>query len=301
VAYPDAAATEDVAVILLASPASAAPRALATGWAKFEIVDGAPATVAGYGTTDGTTLSAGPLQATVPITDATCVHTPGCNVVGGELAAGGMGIDACPGDSGGPLLVGGMLAGVVSRGIEGSAKDCGDGSIYARADAIADWLAAQTMFVGGPAPSYVDGIVVPNDPHDVAHTFAIASTTGKASVDDDGRVHLCAPGASTTVVSVTDATDATRSLTVAIAGQDETDCAFVDDGCRAARDGSPWLVALLVIGWLRWPTSGRSARRARTTSASVPRTGCAACPPATAATPATSSARSRAGTATSRS
>ena len=61
--FPDAAATEDVAVIFLATPATVAPRALATGWAAFEIVDGASAVVAGYGTTGGSTLPPGPLQA----------------------------------------------------------------------------------------------------------------------------------------------------------------------------------------------------------------------------------------------
>lgn len=82
--------------------------------------------------------------------------TPGSEIV---VAAPGSGRDSCPGDSGGPLLVGPQfitspkvpeeelrLAGITSRPVKTSADPvCGDGGIYVRiTDAVIDWIRQQT-------------------------------------------------------------------------------------------------------------------------------------------------------------
>src|SRR5262249_11519975 len=49
VAFPDAQHTEDIALLLLARPAAAPPRAIATGWARFDIANGATVELVGFG------------------------------------------------------------------------------------------------------------------------------------------------------------------------------------------------------------------------------------------------------------
>ena len=73
----------------------------------------------------------------------------GCNGAvspGGELGAGGNGVDACFGDSGGPLYLlsdrGDYVVGVTSRAYAGVPWNypCRDGGIYTRPDAVVDWI-----------------------------------------------------------------------------------------------------------------------------------------------------------------
>lgn len=289
-AYPDAATSEDVAALVLARAAVHAPRAIASGWARFDIANGAPVTVVGYGAIDaaGSAFVPALQQGMTTITDVACATSHGCNagaLPAGELGAGGMGIDACPGDSGGPLYLptgyGTFVAGVTSRGYDGQVAACGGGSIYARADAILGWLEATTgvAMVHGPEPAAPaiaatlggggETVIDPRDPRDTGHRFAIATPPahGTAKVRGDGTVRVCpaADGDDSVAVAITDASDATRSLALAIpihaTGDPAAPCdlgAFSDGrgdgegGCCDAGGGGPTaVVAVVLLGALR--------------------------------------------------
>jgi hypothetical protein len=121
------------------------------------LYDGGPARIAGFGATNenGTEFGSVLFAAETTVVDADCVDfNYGCNEEvspGGELVAGGNGVDSCVGDSGGPLFIqtelGERLAGVTSRGIDQAGVPCGDGGIYARPDAALDWIEEQ---IGAP-------------------------------------------------------------------------------------------------------------------------------------------------------
>jgi uncharacterized protein (TIGR03382 family) len=288
--YPSAASSEDVAALVLARPSVMAPRALASGWAAFDIANGARAVVVGYGATDaaGTVFVPALQQGMTTITDFDCATSHGCNagaLPAGELGAGGMGIDACPGDSGGPLYLptayGTFLAGVTSRGYDGQVAVCGGGSIYARADAVLGWLEQATgvAMVHGPEPAAPaiaatlaaggETIIDPRDPRDTGHRFAIVAQPahGTAKVRGDGTVRVCpaAAGDDAVTIAIADASDPTRSLALAIpihATGDAGPCdvsAFSDgrgDGeggcCDSGRSGGgPLALAVVVFGALR--------------------------------------------------
>ncbi len=148
IAHPDHVNDLDVGVLMLATPSTKAPRALATGAAADAIRDGAPATIAGWGLTSATaTTGSDTLQvASLSIVEASCSSTSwGCRAAlmpGGELRAGGNGTDTCGGDSGGPLYVtwngATYLAATTYAGYTGAM--CGDGGIYERADRSLDWI-----------------------------------------------------------------------------------------------------------------------------------------------------------------
>ncbi len=205
-AYPDAAESEDVALIVLATPSSHAPRGIASGW---DVADAAAITLVGYGATDaaGTVFVPALQQAQTAITDFACATSAGCNALAqpfGELGAGGMGVDTCVGDSGGPLYLGGALAGVTSRGYANETALCGMGSIYARADRLVAWIEQATgaTIAHGAAPTApaiattrgtlgttaIDAQAPSGHP-----AFAIATppTSGTAAVGGDGALRVC--------------------------------------------------------------------------------------------------------------
>src|SRR5262249_8276658 len=122
--YPDPATTEDIAVLVLDHDSSRKPRQVADGWARVDLVNGAAVELVGFGAikAGGDQFIDELQEASSTITDAGCTTSPGCNTgaqPNGELGAGGMGIDTCPGDSGGPLYLmtsyGSILGGVTSR------------------------------------------------------------------------------------------------------------------------------------------------------------------------------------------
>lgn len=237
-AYPESYRTYDVGVLVLASDASVEPRVIAHGCARDQfIADGAQVAIVGFGATTPDASGFTPLlqEATATISDADCSDTDGCNGAvspGGELVAGGDGVDSCNGDSGGPLYLltprGDFLVGVTSRGLPIGDQPCGQGGIYVRADAVVEWI-EQTAGVDlpepvcnfPPAPTAVaievvagetaDTVVEPNDadPGD-SHTFAIATPPahGDAEVAADGTVTYTADGdydgPDAIVVAVTD-------------------------------------------------------------------------------------------------
>jgi uncharacterized protein (TIGR03382 family) len=281
VEYPAWESTLDVLVLVLATPSTKEPRTIASGWARFELDNGAKVAIVGFGAIDADgTQYVDPLQeATTTIADAACEHASGCNVEArpeGELAAGGKGIDSCSGDSGGPLYVtsprGTFLAGLTSRAYDNATKTCSEGGIYTRPDKILDWIEAQAGVPvrRGPEPTVdplevavgqgAEVVIAANDPKTQSHRYKLLTppTHGEAAVNSEGRVRVCGAtvGDDALVVDVIDAATAARHLPVTVPirvveGVDAGRCRaeFPDDsgGCQAGGDGGAGMAFLLVV------------------------------------------------------
>jgi endonuclease G len=158
--YPNSQSTYDIAVLTLKNRASAEPRTIGLECVLDEhLADGANAQIVGFGLTTQNATGFNTLlnEARVDILDHDCSEdavngiTTGCKDsidLGGELIAGGGGIDTCNGDSGGPLYLktggdGTYLVGVTSRAMRGSRVACGDGGVYVRPDAVIKWIEQQ--------------------------------------------------------------------------------------------------------------------------------------------------------------
>ncbi len=284
IARTEAFVDADLGILLLSTPSTRAPRALATGWAAADVQDGTAITIAGYGATDasGTAFSPDLREAETTVTDADCVTAVGCEEAlqpGGELGAGGMGIDTCYGDSGGPLYVttayGTFLAGVTSRGYDDATVDCSQGGIYVRPHKFMAWIEATagTPVTHGPEPTAPpiaathdaggETDITPNDPAGGTHTYAVAVQPqhGDAVVRDDGRVRVCPDlsfgGEDLVIVEVRDARDPLRkarvqiAITVEDAGEGGCELGTFSDasGCCSANRG-PGPSAVLALGLL---------------------------------------------------
>lgn len=285
--YPSSWQSFDLGLLVLGTPSRFPPRPIATGWARFDIKDGATAAIVGYGAIDrNASQYVSELQeATTTITDADCSSEAGCNTAAqpaGELGAGGMGIDTCPGDSGGPLYIvtdyGTFLAGVTSRGYTDNQYYCSEGGIYVRPDKVVGWIEEQTgaTVARGPEPSHApraavrghaaETQIVPNDPRSSSHRFEITQPPayGTARVRDDGRVRVCTndnvAGDDVMVVAVTDTSDPTRTLSIRMPiqiddGDPGSDCDpedFGDSGgcCDSGRSSGgalPLALGVLVV------------------------------------------------------
>ena len=152
-AYPDWEKQYDVGIITLEHAAKATPRPIAAACTAKDLVNNATVRVVGFGLTTktGTGDNSKLHTALLPVTDASCVDDPSCQVAvapDGEFTAGGQGTDACFGDSGGPIYIGigsaASLIGVVSRGLALPGNPCGNGGVYVRADAVAAWIEKTT-------------------------------------------------------------------------------------------------------------------------------------------------------------
>jgi endonuclease G len=291
--YPDWDLSFDLLVLVLGRPSTRAPRALATGWAGVDVVDDHEVTVVGFGAVDNEGKKfVDPLQeATTTITDALCARKSGCNLAArpaGELGAGGMGIDSCSGDSGGPLYVTGPLgtfvAGLTSRSYDDATLPCSEGGIYTRADRVADWIeeVAGVRIARGRDPSFepieitvgagAQTRITANDPSSTRHRFAIAAgpARGTAAVDDKGTVHMCATGrgegTDRIVVEITDATNSARRIytTVPVTihdGVDDGGCELPEEGgcgCQGGPGGGAGAAAIFALAFL-----GRALGRRR--------------------------------------
>ena len=275
--YPDADTTFDLTVLVLARASSRAPRKIVTGWARLDLVNGAAISLVGFGAINpnGDQFVDELQEASSTITDVDCSTSPGCNAAArpaGELGAGGMGIDTCPGDSGGPLYLmtsyGALLAGVTSRSYDNAQAACSEGGIYVRPDKVLDWIEMQAglAIARGPEPragtifaAHGNGgntKIAVNDPKSDAHSFAITTPPahGMANVRSDGAVRVCvdpgaAPGDDQLTITITDTKHDGRALpiTIPIQIQDGTPapaCSLedfdTDGGCnsRGRSDGA---------------------------------------------------------------
>ena len=160
--YPNSQSSFDVAVLVLEQRSKFEPRAVGIECTVDDyLVDGAEVAVVGFGATresgNGSTsvLHEGVTYVQDADGDANYVDVNGERIYtgfngsvspGGEVGAGGNGVDACFGDSGGPLYLktddGHVLVGVTSRAYAGvpSNRPCAYGGIYARPDALIDWI-----------------------------------------------------------------------------------------------------------------------------------------------------------------
>lgn len=220
--YPAWQSSYDAAVLKLVSPASVTPRLIATDCiAEDYLVDGAEVVVAGYGANNNSGTQSDSLlrEGTTSIADHDCSEgsilgfTSGCNASvnpGGELAAGGNGVDTCFGDSGGPLYLptpeGTFVAGITSRTFANPNPPCGPGGLYVRPDAVMGWIEEVTGDVL-PRPQCNDAPVATADPlvvqagkeisfrlevTDDGEAYEVrihhAPSHGEATVDDEGLI-----------------------------------------------------------------------------------------------------------------
>lgn len=171
VAYPAWETTYNIALIELAQESRVPPRILSHECARAFIANDAPVTIVGYGAidNDGNTYVQELIAGDTVIADATCGSVErGCNQAlqpDGELGAGGMGVDSCYGDSGGPLYLrtqsGDFLVGLTARGYVGNTEVCSQGGIYTRLDSetVQAWLESE---IGARLPASTCGL--PPDP-----------------------------------------------------------------------------------------------------------------------------------------
>ncbi len=165
VAYPHWGRTYDLALVILDRPATTEPAVIAQGCVLDEFfAKGSDVGIVGYGAVDKRAEEyVDELQeGTTVVIDPACTDEElGCNPQvspGGELAAGGNGVDSCNGDSGGPLYLrtpdGIYLVGITSRAVDTARLPCSEGGIYVRPDAVIDWIET-TAGVQLPAPECV--------------------------------------------------------------------------------------------------------------------------------------------------
>lgn len=287
--YPTSSRNADLLVLVLERDSKFEPRPIATGWARAEIKNGAQVQIVGFGAIDrdGNTYTPALKEATTTITDFDCSVSSGCRTPvkpAGELGAGGMGIDTCGGDSGGPLYLttefGTFLAGATSRGYASNQYYCSEGGIYVRPDKFVEWIeqAAGVKVRRAPEPTAEPIVAVRgnagetkithNDPKSDDHTYAIVTppVAGSAAVRSDGRVRVCTKddivGADSVVVSVTDKNNPARVAEIKIpitaedgdAGSDCDPNDFGDGGgcCDSGRGaGGAVPLALGVLAMLR--------------------------------------------------
>jgi len=152
----------DLALLELRSPSPDPAISIASGClAEQRVQDGSNAAIVGFGviSADGEQATTRLHQAFSTIADADCSEDlvdgqytscdPDLRPDSRELFAGGDGVDACFGDSGGPLYISDeydqwYLAGVTSRGARGSnGEACGGGGVWVRPDAHLEWIEAE--------------------------------------------------------------------------------------------------------------------------------------------------------------
>jgi hypothetical protein len=132
-----AAADNDVAVLTLDEPVAGQTLPITSATDTASYTAGTEATVYGWGRTSSTSndISQTLQTATMPVNaDSTCSDYYGSEFVPGHMTCAGAGasgsddgtVATCNGDSGGPMVVGGRIVGVVSWGVQ----DCVEAGSY---------------------------------------------------------------------------------------------------------------------------------------------------------------------------
>ncbi|MFE2535224.1 trypsin-like serine protease [Streptomyces sp. NPDC059371] len=182
--YNSTTIDNDIAVITLARPVTAKPIRMTTSGDTTSYAAGTNATLYGWGRTTSTTqdISETLKTATLPInSDATCLGTYPADFVKGHMVCAGKkatGSDAgtttaCNGDSGGPLIVGGRIVGVVSWGVE----DCVAAGAYSVFSKV-------STYVGAAYPRVADSNL--NDDHKADLWVRNSSTKTGYEKDSNG-------------------------------------------------------------------------------------------------------------------
>lgn len=219
--YDPKTSRDDIALLELSEPADLPTVALASPVAAMRgLVRYAPVSetapfgkVVGWGRTDAATQSASHdlMEAPIPIIEASA-----CNAVMGGTDRGAIdarqicaglsqgGVDACNGDSGGPLLAPGqddqwVEVGVTSWGV----SRCGDPhtyGVYTRVAAYSEWLNQAIAKTGG-APAGGPSVPVGGTGAGEGGVLAAAPTVMAAAAREDGKVRIrichngvCQPG-----------------------------------------------------------------------------------------------------------
>lgn len=279
VAYPNWGRTYDVGVLVLAQPSTVAPRPIASGCIRDQYSkNGAEVAIVGYGATDANASQYGYelREAYTTISDVDCSATAGCESSvspGGELFAGGDGIDSCNGDSGGPLYLvtdrGEYLIATTSRAGGNATVPCSQGGIYVRSDAVLEWIRQETgraiedptcnvapeptaQAIEVEAGTTASTSVTANDPDTAdTHTYsiAIAAEHGELTLHDDGTVDYHArddyEGPDTFTIAVTDsgAPNLTGQVQVNVTVLPAEGC-----GCRSSGPGAGGILLFLLVG-----------------------------------------------------
>lgn len=146
-------AESDIALLILQKPSLIPPVALAT---TSQVGDAATIHLVGFGNTDKKGMIGFGIKREVEVPMNVVRSDPSQDLSEAEGVLGfdsriefvagrkGSGRDSCNGDSGGPAYIGSgndrVLAGATSRASDEADDNCGDGGVYVRLDAHADWI-----------------------------------------------------------------------------------------------------------------------------------------------------------------
>jgi secreted trypsin-like serine protease len=234
---------------------SIAPRPIATDClVDGDLQNGDTVTIVGWGTTNvqgtagGYELREGKTEVQTADCSANRVDgiVTGCDPESrpaGEIGAGGNGVDACFGDSGGPLYrnIGGQdyLVGVTSRAYMGvpANEPCGHGGIWTRPDSVMTWI-ENTIGEALPRP------VCTEAPTATAGGFSVRQGgTHEVKVDyadPDGSVVAIEVASSPALGSVTvDGLTVTYTAPDDFEGDDPFTLRLIDDGSADYPDSAP--------------------------------------------------------------
>ncbi|MGW2704222.1 trypsin-like serine protease [Streptomyces sp. NPDC001340] len=161
--YNPATFDNDIAVLTLAVPVKATPIRMTTSGDTASYAGGTSAQVYGWGRTSSTSGDISPTLKTTTLTihaDSTCTGAYGSFFIAGHMVCAGTqsgsdtGTEAtCNGDSGGPLIVGNRIVGVVSWGV----KDCVQQGYYSVFSKVSQYVGAVYPQIDDSNLSYYDG------------------------------------------------------------------------------------------------------------------------------------------------
>ncbi len=280
--YPNWQNSHDITALVLEHPSTIEPRLIASGCIRDNyIANGADVAIVGYGAIDtrGRQYTNELREAFTTVTDADCTAIDrGCTSSvspGGEIGAGGMGIDTCFGDSGGPMYLltdrGDFVVGLTSRGWDDSTTPCGDGGIYERPDSVIDWIESQTGATlveptcnVAPAPTAPEIVVAAGDTASTAvaandpdttdsetYAISVAPEHGTAEISATGELTFAADadyeGADQLTVQVTDNGQPALSGDVVVLITVTPGDAAGGCGCSTGSGGAPGTLLLLLF------------------------------------------------------